>query len=101
MVDPVKKAERREKALAKLRAMTADQPLEQWVSLLEPENGVRAEVIKALRKVDRRQEDIEQLARHNSIILAAVALQRDPRFHLESGACQATSGRARPAFSYR
>jgi hypothetical protein len=72
MADPVKKAERREKALAKLQAMTADQPLEQWVSLLEPESGIRAEAIEALRKVDRRQEDIEQLARHNSVILAAV-----------------------------
>jgi hypothetical protein len=72
MADPVKKAERREKALAKLQAMRADQPLEQWVSLLEPENGIRPEAIEALRKVERRQEDIEQLARHNSIILAAV-----------------------------
>jgi hypothetical protein len=72
MADPVKKAERREKALAKLQTMTADQPLEQWVSLLEPENGVRAEAIEALRKVDRRQQDIEQLARHNSTFLAAV-----------------------------
>jgi hypothetical protein len=71
MADPVKKAERREKALAKLRAMTADQPVEQWASLLEPENGVRAETIQALRKVDRRQDDIEQLARYNSIFLTA------------------------------
>jgi hypothetical protein len=72
MADPVKKAERREKALAKLRAMTADQPLEQWRSLLGPEDGVRAEAIEALHKVDRRQEDIEQLARHDSVFLAAV-----------------------------
>jgi hypothetical protein len=72
MADPVKKAGRREKALAQLQAMTADQPLEQWKSLLEPENGIRAEAIEALRKVDRRQEDIEQLARHYSIFLAAV-----------------------------
>lgn len=72
MADPVKKAERREKALAKLQAMTADQPVEQWLNLLEPENGIRTEAIEALRKVDRRQEDIEQLARHNSIFLAAV-----------------------------
>jgi hypothetical protein len=72
MADPEKKAERREKALAKLQAMTADQSLEEWVSLLEPENGVRVEAIEALRKLDRRQEDIEQLARHNSIFLAAV-----------------------------
>lgn len=72
MADPVKKAERREKALVKLQAMAADQPVEEWASLLEPENGVRAETIEALRKVDRRQEDIEQLARHNSIFLAAV-----------------------------
>jgi hypothetical protein len=72
MADPVKKAERREKALAKVQAMTADQPVEQWASLLEPENGVRAEAIEALRKVDRRQEDVEQLARHNSTFLGAV-----------------------------
>ena len=36
MADPVKQAERREQALAKLRTMTADQPLEQWMSLLQP-----------------------------------------------------------------
>jgi hypothetical protein len=72
MANPIKKAERREKSLAKLQTMTADQPLEQWMSLLEPENGVRAEAIEALRKVERRQNDIEQLARHNGIFLAAV-----------------------------
>ncbi len=72
MADPVKKAERREQALAKLREMTAGQPVEEWASLLKPENGVRAEAIQALRKIDRRQEDIEQLARWNGSFLALV-----------------------------
>ena len=72
MADPAKQAERREKTLKRMRAMTPEQPLEQWRELLLPVNGARAEVIVALRKVDRRQEDIEQLARHDAVFLAAI-----------------------------
>jgi hypothetical protein len=72
MADPVKKAERRDSSLKKIASMTPDQPLEQWRDLLLPENGARAEAIEALRKVDRRQEDIEQLARHDGVFLAAI-----------------------------
>ena len=72
MADPVKKAERREKDLQKIAAMTPDQPVEQWRELLLPDNGARAEAIEALRKVERRQEDIEQLARHDELFLAAI-----------------------------
>jgi len=62
MEDPVKKAERREKSLEKLQTMTGETPLEQWMPLLRPENGVRSEALAKLRTSPRRQDDIERVA---------------------------------------
>lgn len=76
MKDPVKRAERREKALEKLKTMTPDMPLEEWASLLKPENGVRAEALAVLRKAERRQADVERLA-HNDRTYLALAPELD------------------------
>jgi hypothetical protein len=50
---------RHDEYLTKLQAMTADQPLPEWYPLLNPQNGVRAEALEALRHVERRQADVE------------------------------------------
>jgi hypothetical protein len=72
LADPMKREAIRQAFLAKLRAMPPDQPVVEWRSLLLPENQVRAEAIEALRKVDGRQKEIEQLVRYDETFLAAV-----------------------------
>jgi hypothetical protein len=62
MEDPVKQAQRREQSTAKLQTMTDETPLEEWMPLLRPENGVRAEALARLRTSPRRQDDIERVA---------------------------------------
>jgi hypothetical protein len=54
-------SETRSANLAKVKAMSPDQPLSDWYSLLEPENGVRSEALEALKTVERRQSDVEYL----------------------------------------
>jgi hypothetical protein len=51
-----KLAENRER----LKSMSPDAHLTQWYPLLEPGSGVRGEAIEALKKVARRQADIEE-----------------------------------------
>ena len=43
-----------------LKSVPPDTPLTEWYAVLKPENGVRQEAIEALRKVERRQRDIEE-----------------------------------------
>jgi hypothetical protein len=47
--------------LEKLKAMTADDPVMNWYGLLDEESGVRTEAFEALRKIERRQADIEDM----------------------------------------
>lgn len=47
-------------ALAKLQTMSPESDITQWYDLLDPKNGVRTEAIAALKKVPRRQTDIEE-----------------------------------------
>jgi hypothetical protein len=54
------KEHRRSESLAKLNDMSPDAHLTQWYSLLDPENGVRDAAIAALKKVERRQGDVEE-----------------------------------------
>lgn len=49
-----------DESLAKLQAMTPDRHLTDWYSLLDPQNGVRDQALAALRKVPRRQADVEE-----------------------------------------
>jgi hypothetical protein len=51
---------RRTEALEKLTTMSPDDHITSWYPLLDPRNGVRAEAIEALKKVPRRQGDIEE-----------------------------------------
>jgi hypothetical protein len=54
-------ARKREANLAKLKTMTSEMPLTQWYELLDPKNAVRKETVEALRTIDRRQGDIEEM----------------------------------------
>ncbi len=51
----------RSENLVKLQAMKHDQPLMDWYPLLEEKGGVRGEALEALRHVERRQADIEDM----------------------------------------
>jgi hypothetical protein len=51
----------REKNLATVATIGEDQPLWYWLPLLTEENGVRRETLAALRKLKRRQSDIETM----------------------------------------
>jgi hypothetical protein len=46
--------------LAKLKSMRPEQPLRDWLPLLEPDSGVRADAFAVLRTIDRRQRDVEE-----------------------------------------
>jgi len=47
--------------LEKLAAMKPTEPLTNWYPLLDEASGVRPEAIEALRRLERRQADIEQM----------------------------------------
>ena len=66
------KERRRMEGLAKLKDMAADAPIPSWYELLDPQNGVRAEALEALRHVERRQSDIEEMLGYG--ITASMAL---------------------------
>jgi hypothetical protein len=55
------RAENRAKNIEKLQAMTPQQPLTDWYPLLGPDSGVSAEALEALRHIDRRQADIQDM----------------------------------------
>jgi hypothetical protein len=52
--------------LAKLQTMK-DAPVVEWYSLLEEGSGVRPQALEALRRVGRRQADIEEMLRYGII----------------------------------
>ncbi len=58
-----KQADARTRAenLEKIKAMTPDKHIVDWYPLLDPKNGTRAEALEALRKMDRRQGDIQEM----------------------------------------
>jgi hypothetical protein len=60
-VEEVLAARNREENLAKLQAMPADAPLWDWFDLLQEKSGVRTEALQAVRRLERRQKDIEEL----------------------------------------
>jgi len=53
------RAEVRERNLAQVATIGEDQPLWKWLPLLKEESGVRGETLAALRKLKRRQSDVE------------------------------------------
>jgi hypothetical protein len=55
------KAKKRAENLEALRAMKPDQPLTDWYNLLDESSGVQTEAIEALKHVERRQRDIEEM----------------------------------------
>lgn len=61
----------------KLDAMTPEQHLVDWYSLLEPDSGVRAEAIAALRKVPRRQGDVEEGLAHGVPVVMRLVPELD------------------------
>ena len=54
----------REANLVKLRAMKPAAPLTEWYALLDEQSGVRQEALQALRRVPRRQADIQDMLAH-------------------------------------
>jgi hypothetical protein len=54
-------ARNRAEMAAKLEAMTPDAPLTNWFPLLDQKSGVRTEALEKLRRVERRQGDIEDM----------------------------------------
>jgi hypothetical protein len=59
--DKQERERKRAEALAKIKAMPADAPIPSWYELLDPENGARAEALEALRHLERRQSDIQEM----------------------------------------
>jgi hypothetical protein len=59
--------------LEKLKTMTPEMPLPYWYPLLDEEGGVRAEALEEVRKVPRRQADIEFLLT-NGVLMAMMLL---------------------------
>ena len=55
------RARKRAENLPKIQAMTEANMLMDWYPLLDPENGVRDEAFAALRHMERRQSDIEDM----------------------------------------
>jgi hypothetical protein len=55
------RARKRVESLAKIKAMPADAPIPSWYEVLDPENGAREEALEALRHVERRQSDIQEM----------------------------------------
>jgi hypothetical protein len=53
------KARKRKENLATLKKMTPDQELGDWFDLLDEKNGTRQEALKAYRRVERRQGDVQ------------------------------------------
>lgn len=51
---------RKAENLVKLQSMSPDAHITEWYNLLEPTSGVRPQAIEALRKVPRRQAEIEE-----------------------------------------
>lgn len=47
--------------LVRLEAMTDDHPVMDWYNLLDDESGVSAEAFERLRRIERRQHDIEDM----------------------------------------
>ena len=58
------KARKRAENLPKIQEMSPSANLAEWFSLLADESGVRAEAIEALRHVERRQRDVEEILPH-------------------------------------
>jgi hypothetical protein len=54
-------SEIRQRNLAAVATIGEDQPLWTWLPLLEEESGVREETLAALRKLTRRQSDVEAM----------------------------------------
>jgi len=55
------RARKRTENMANLQAMTPDAPLMNWYGLLDEDSGVRPEALEALKHVERRQADIEEM----------------------------------------
>jgi hypothetical protein len=62
------KARNRAENLPKIQAMSPDVPLMNWYPLLDEKNGVRPEALEALRHVERRQPDIEDMLSYGIVI---------------------------------
>jgi hypothetical protein len=54
-------AETRQQNMAQVATIGEDQPLWHWLPLLKEESGVRDETLAALRKLKRRQSDVEAM----------------------------------------
>ena len=68
-------AETRRANLAVVNSIGEDQPLWHWLSLVKEEGGVREEALAALRKLKRRQSDVEAMfAEGNSAALELLPL---------------------------
>jgi hypothetical protein len=61
------KIRNREANLPKIQAMSPDARLMDWYPLLEEESGVRTEALEALRHIERRQADIEDMLSYGII----------------------------------
>ena len=73
----------REANLVKLRAMKPAAPLTEWYALLDEQSGVRQEALQALRRVPRRQADIQDMLAYG-IPMAMILVPRS-RFEARSG----------------
>lgn len=80
-------ARNRVENLEKVRAMSPDAPLTHWYELLDEESGVRPEALEALRHIERRQNDMEEMLSYG--ILRAMILLPDLDIKATPHLCQA------------
>jgi hypothetical protein len=80
----------REKNLAKLQAMSAAAPINDWWELFDGRSGVRNEAIEAFKHLDRRQSDIEEMMGYGVTgamgLMEELDLQATPKLCQESHA---------------
>ena len=73
------RAMKRQQNLAVVATIGEDQPLWHWLPLLKEESGVRDDTLAALRKLKRRQSDVEAMLADEGF----EALELMPLLHLE------------------
>jgi len=93
-------ADRRQQNLAVVAAIGEDQPIWHWLPLIKEESGVREETLGALRKLKRRQSDIEAMLADEGFealeLMPLLELEPTPRLQqLLNAWCVKTAGYAR------
>jgi hypothetical protein len=94
------RTEIREQNLAMVATIEEDQPLWHWLPLLKEESGVRDDALAALRKLQRRQSDVEAMLANEGFealeLIPFLDLQPTPRLQqLLNAWCLKTADYAR------